>query len=83
MHAVPSLLRHPAVRFASLTGSVAKDVADLRAAAASLVDGATNSAGQSFGAVERVYMHRKVYLCFLELAAEDMRAGAGDGRPEG
>ncbi len=47
---------------------VAED-ADLDLAVANIVDGACYNAGQSCCAVERIYVHRKIYGEFLERAA--------------
>jgi acyl-CoA reductase-like NAD-dependent aldehyde dehydrogenase len=52
---------------------VAED-ADLDFAAENIVDGACYNAGQSCCAVERAYVHRKLYEPFLERALAHMRA---------
>jgi acyl-CoA reductase-like NAD-dependent aldehyde dehydrogenase len=52
---------------------VAED-ADLDFAAANIVDGACYNAGQSCCAVERVYVHRRIYKEFLERARKVMEA---------
>jgi acyl-CoA reductase-like NAD-dependent aldehyde dehydrogenase len=52
---------------------VAED-ADLDASVAGIVDGACYNAGQSCCAVERVYVHRRLYDAFLAKACAAMRA---------
>ncbi len=62
---------------------VAED-ADLAFAAENVVDGACYNAGQSCCAVERVYVHERVYRPFLELAREALAARRiGDPLDEG
>jgi acyl-CoA reductase-like NAD-dependent aldehyde dehydrogenase len=48
--------------------------ADVKKAAAGVVDGACYNAGQSCCAVERVYVHRSIYDDVVEAALEEMRA---------
>ena len=48
--------------------------ADVDFAATNLVDGACYNAGQSCCAIERVYVHQKVYEAFLEKARETLAA---------
>jgi acyl-CoA reductase-like NAD-dependent aldehyde dehydrogenase len=50
------------------------DDADLAFAIENVVDGATYNAGQSCCAVERVYVHRRIYDAFLEGALATVRA---------
>ncbi len=55
------------------------DDADVRAAAASLADGAMYNNGQSCCAVERIYVHKKVAPTFIDALVETVRAFvAGD-----
>lgn len=51
---------------------VRHDVADIKAAAEALVDGAVYNSGQSCCSVERIYVHQKVYDQFVEEALKNM-----------
>ena len=47
--------------------------ADVKYAAENLVDGAMYNSGQSCCAIERIYVHEKVYNAFIEHAVETVK----------
>jgi acyl-CoA reductase-like NAD-dependent aldehyde dehydrogenase len=53
---------------------VMDDVADIKAAAGAVLEGITYNAGQSCCAVERIYVHEKVYEAFTASIAEQAAA---------
>ncbi|MBM3441583.1 MAG: aldehyde dehydrogenase family protein [Bacteroidetes bacterium] len=63
---------------------VADDVADISAVAAATADGAFYNNGQSCCAVERIYVHEKVYEAYLEAFVKEVRTWRmGDPLEEG
>lgn len=63
---------------------VADDVADIAAVAAATADGAFYNNGQSCCAVERIYVHEKVYEAYLAAFVAEVRSWKmGDPREDG
>jgi len=63
---------------------VADDIADITAVAAATADGAFYNNGQSCCAVERIYVHEKVYDAYVEAFVTEVRSWRmGDPRGDG
>lgn len=63
---------------------VADDVEDINAVAAATADGAFYNNGQSCCAVERIYVHEKIYDAYIQAFAEEVKSWKmGDPMQEG
>lgn len=53
---------------------VADDITDIKAVAAGTADGAFYNNGQSCGAVERIYVHEKIYDEYLNEFVKEVKS---------